>query len=91
MINHTIVLVGFEPDWEALYVDTVKVAEGHHVEQAVLIREAQAVALREGGLVKLATTHVEEYEMNEYGEIDIPETLVGLKVAAPGAYARISA
>lgn len=85
--QHPLVLVGFEPDWEALYVEETKVAEGHHVEKGALVEFAQAVAIREGRKVPLETTHVESDEGNEYEEHEIVEELDKLPA---GAYGRIS-
>lgn len=94
MSTHAIVLVGFEPDWQALYVDGKKFAEGHKVEAAKLV-EAGArsdwLADKYGRTVQLETTHVEDDELDEHGEFDIPETLAELKERAPGAFGRISA
>jgi hypothetical protein len=87
MTKHPLVLVGFEPDWEALYVEGTKVAEGHHVEKGQLVEFAQAIAIREGCKVPLETTHVESDEGNEYEEHDIVEELDKLPT---GAYERIS-
>lgn len=106
MTKHTIVLVGFEPDWEALYIENVKVAEGHHVTPAELVQHTAAHMGARGGCtcsdgdergreVELETTHVEEDEADEYGEHEIPEFLAGpklsLECSAPKAFARISA
>jgi hypothetical protein len=88
MTEHPFVLVGFEPDWEALYVEETKVAEGHHVDKAQLVEFGQAIAIREGCKVPLETTHVESDEENEYEEHEIVEELDNLPA---GAYERISA
>lgn len=92
---HAIVLVGFEPDWQALYVDGKRVAEGHKVEPAQLVNAgAQRSYLEDKyrGVVELTTTHVEHDELDEYEEFNpIPDTLEELAERAPKAYERISA
>lgn len=75
--EHPFVLVSFDPDWEALYVEGTKVAEGHHVEEKKLVEFAQALAIREGRKVELEESWVEESDGNEYGEYDIPDELGG--------------
>lgn len=89
MNKHAFVLVGFEPDWEALYVESVKVAEGPRVSTAECIKHSLALAekLRTTDF-EMETTHVETDEMDEHGEIEIPDRLGGLP---KGAYERISA
>jgi hypothetical protein len=92
MSAHAIVLVGFEPDWQALYVEGQKVAEGHKVRPEELVQHTAEYVGREGNpTVQLETTHVENDELDEHGEFDIPDTLVELEERAPGAYGRISA
>lgn len=92
MSQHAIVLVGFEPDWQALYVEGQKVAEGHEVRPEELVQHTVEYVGREGNpTVQLESTHVEEDEMDEHGEIEIPDTLGELEESAPGAYERISA
>jgi hypothetical protein len=90
---HPIVLVGFEPDWEALYLNGKKVREGHHVSPNdvydVTYEACKSRVLPQG--TKLETTHVETDEMDEHEEFNpIPETLTELQERAPKAYGRIS-
>lgn len=75
--EHPLVLVSFDPDWEALYVEGTKVAEGHHVEKKQLVEFAQALAIREGRKVELEESWLEESDGNEHGEYDIPDELGG--------------
>lgn len=75
--EHPFVLVSFDPDWEALYAEGTKVAEGHHVEKKQLVEFAQALAIREGRKIELEEAWVEESDGNEYGEYDIPDELDG--------------
>jgi len=75
MTEHPFVLISFDPDWEALYVEGTKVAEGHHVEKAKLVEFGQALALRQGEPVPLEESYVEESDGNEYGEYDIHDEL----------------
>lgn len=90
-MKHAIVLVGFEPDWQALYIEGKKVAEGHGVSKAEVVEHVAAYMGRTGDLrASLEETHIEEYEMNQYGEIDIFDTLDELEKGAPGAFERIS-
>lgn len=90
MTEHVFVLVGFEPDWEALYIDGFKETEGHHVAKGDLVRYGQSLAIRTGSTPPLETTHVEEDEADEHGEHIIPDTLEELAKQAPKAYERIS-
>lgn len=88
---HQIVLVGFEPDWQALYVEGQKVAEGHKVTPQELVQHTAEYVGREGNpTVELETTHVESDELDEYEEFDIPDSLSELEERAPGAFGRIS-
>lgn len=89
--DHPFVLVGFEPDWEALYIDGFKETEGHHVDKGDLVTYGQSLAIRTGTTPRLETTHVEEDEADEHGEHTIPDTLEELAKQAPKAYERISA
>lgn len=91
MSEHALVLVGFEPDWQALYVEGEKVAEGHKVRPEELVQHTAEYVGREGNpTVQLATTHVEHDELDEHEEFNpIPETLSELKERAPKAYGRI--
>lgn len=91
-MRHAIVLVGFEPDWQALYVEGQKVAEGHKVRPEELVQHTAEYVGREGNpTVQLETTHVEDDELDEHGEFEIPDTLPELEKSAPGAHGRISA
>ncbi len=90
--DHPFVLVGFEPDWEALYIDGHKETEGHHVDKGDLVTYGQSLAvLTTGATPRLETTHVEDDEADEHGEHIIPDTLEELAETAPLAYGRISA
>jgi hypothetical protein len=75
--EHPFVLVSFDPDWEALYVEGTKVAEGHHVEKKQLVSFGQNLALQEKRHVELKESWVEESDGNEHGEYDIPDELGG--------------
>lgn len=90
MIKHPFVLVGFEPDWEALYVNGKKVCEGHHVNPSALVDWTRKYMLTVGSdpNFELRDTHVAENEGNEYGEHEIPARLEELP---PWALERISA
>lgn len=88
MIDHRLVLVGFEPDWEALYVEGKKVAEGHRVHTWECVKHSMALAEKLGTTdICLESTHVEANEGNEYEEHDICERLEDLPA---GALSRIS-
>ena len=87
---HPFVLVGFEPDWEALYIGGHKETEGHDVDKVDIVTYAQSLVVRTGATPRLETTHVEEDEADEHGEHTIPDTLDELAEQAPLAYERIS-
>jgi len=93
MTEHAIVLVVFAPDWQALYIEGQKVAEGHEVRQEEVVKHTAEYVGREGNpTVQLETTHVEHDELDEYEEFNpIPDTLSELEERAPRAYGRISA
>lgn len=86
-VKHPLVLVGFEPDWEALYVNGFKVEEGHHVDKAALVTAGAVLAPGSGEVPTLETTHVESDEADQHGEHKIPTKLEDLPV---GAYGRIA-